>query len=232
MATKILIALSPPRNELATWLAARSCVDAIVALPLFGMSALVAQTTNEADIGVSHLTEVVQYVNGNDALDLLPVGPGGELGRRAGSGPPEDPATCINCEHDTDQFGLYWHWTTGANPTPWEAAWNIGHGEHDWLLILNCDIIHGVCFTIPPPDGALQALNAMELTQGVSDAVAEHDVAALAGYAKISSVSLYANRSAIQVRGCDGETIVGHVPVNAALLAAVEAAVAQLDSEG
>jgi len=62
--------------------------------------------------------------------------------------------------------------------------------------------------------------------------VAAQDVPALAGYAKMPSVSLYSKRSAIQVRGCDGETIAGHIPVNPELLAAIEVAASQLDSDG
>ena len=46
------------------------------------------------------------------------------------------------------------------------------------------------------------------------------------------SVSLYANRSAIQILNCDGHTIAGHVPVDRTLLADIEAASAELlDSE-
>jgi len=46
----------PPLNELATRLVVRSCVAAIVALPLLGLSALAGQATDETDIGPSHLT--------------------------------------------------------------------------------------------------------------------------------------------------------------------------------
>ena len=44
----------------------------------------------------------------------------------------------------------------------------------------------------------------------------------------MASVSLFAERSAIQVLGCDGETIAGHVPVDQTLLAEIEAATAEL----
>lgn len=210
---------------------ALSCVAAIVALPLIGMSAVVPQATDEADIGATHLAEVVRSVNGDHALNLRPVEPDGTAVRRAGSGSPEDPAVCINCKHRRDQLGLYWHWTTGENNTPWAVVWNFGHGEHDWLLEFNCDFIHGICINIPPPDGG-QALNARELIRAISEAVASQDVTALAAYAKSSSVSLFAERSAIQIRGCDGETIVGHAPVSPELLAATEVAAVQVDSEG
>ncbi len=42
------------------------------------------------------------------------------------------------------------------------------------------------------------------------------------------SVNLFSERSAIQVLGCDGETIAGHVPISQTLLAEIEAATAEL----
>ena len=106
----------------------------------------------------------------------------------------------------------------------------MGHGEHEWWMGGHCLLFHWVCIHFP--SSGAQALTVRELTREISDAVATQDVAALAGYAKLPSVSLCAERSAIQIRGCDGETIAGHVPVNRELLAAIEIAAAQLDSGG
>jgi len=91
-----------------------------------------------------------------------------------------------------------------------------GDGFHfDWWRG-NCDVKHGICVVI--------FTDAHELTKGISDAVAANDIESLAKFAAMPSVNLHAGRSAIQVVGCDGETITGHVPVDQTLLAAIEAA--------
>ena len=59
-------------------------------------------------------------------------------------------------------------------------------------------------------------------------AVAANDIASLVKFATMTSVNLFADRSAIQVLGCDGETIAGHIPVDRTLLAEIEAVIAEL----
>ena len=121
-----------------------------------------------------------------------------------------------------------WH----QAPYEFFVGWSFSHGTHDWWLQGSCGFVHpGLCLIWWPSSGG-QALTAKELAREISDAVAAQDVATLAGYANAPSVSMFAERSAIQIRGCDGETIVGHIPVNPELLAAIEAAAAQLESAG
>ena len=51
-------------------------------------------------------------------------------------------------------------------------------------------------------------------------------------FAALPAVNLFRERSAMQVLGCDGETIAGHVPISQTLMAEIEAAAAEfLDSE-
>lgn len=98
--------------------------------------------------------------------------------------------------------GIHWEWRKGT-----------------------CDIEHGWCICVPR--GGAQSLATHELTQEISTAVAAEDIASLARYANMPSVSLFLPRSAIQVLSCDGETIAGHIPVSPRVLSAVEAAAAE-----
>ena len=208
---------------------ARSCAAAIVAIPLFGVSALTGQTTDESDIGATHLTEVVQSVNGDDAVEPLAAELYGTLIQQGGSEVPEDAVVwsegrdsrmaCIWCTNAETAGDVLWHRTGILAPL---YGYKRGHGEHGWWVKGFCLLSHPFCsiFTV------------QGLTRTISDAVAAHDIAALAGYANMPSVVLFADRSAIQILGCDGETIAGHVPVNAELFVAIEVAAAQLDPAG
>lgn len=85
-------------------------------------------------------------------------------------------------------------------------------------------MVHGMCIII--------MTDAHELTKEISDAVAASDVASLVEFAALPAVNLFRERSAMQVLGCDGETIAGHVPISQTLMAEIEAAAAELlDSE-
>lgn len=82
-----------------------------------------------------------------------------------------------------------------------------------------CLTTHGVCYYAgwderPGPD---------ELTDALAQAAARADVAGLAGLVRVPTVRIVASRSAIQVVGCDGEMIVGHVPVDPDVLGRVAA---------
>ena len=63
---------------------------------------------------------------------------------------------------------------------------------------------------------------AVGLTDEIERAVATRDVAKLASLVKTPTAALYQARSAIQIVGCDGETIIGHVPVSDDLFTAVD----------
>lgn len=216
----------PPLNELANWLLARSCLTAIAAFPLFGMLGLSGQTTVEAD-----LTGVLQSVNGNHLLHAPAPGVGGTLIHHGNPRPSEDAAArsedCVWCVPAVTPPEVYWHRTTEDDsdaPWWWPIRYGIGHGAHGWWQSGNCNIFHGWCYP--------WANSVQEFTRGISDAVATRDVVALARYANLPSVSLFAKRSAIQVRDCDGETIAAHIPVNPELLVAIGVAAAQLDFDG
>ena len=62
-----------------------------------------------------------------------------------------------------------------------------------------------------------------ELTDAIEQAAAQQDVAGLIRLVRLPTVRVVVSRSAIQVAGCDGETIAGHVPVDPHLLERVVA---------
>ena len=123
-------------------------------------------------------------------------------------------------------------WPSGRSKHFSHAAWApmSGHGYGDgWHTNDepgNCSLVHGICVFVAAADGG--QLNAAELTDAIAEAVALQDVASLAQLAMAPPVRLFGDRSAIQVVGCDQLTVVGHVPVDQALLAAVDVAVAEL----
>ena len=217
--------ISPPPtlNELATWLVARSCLVATIALLLFGVSALSGQPTDEGGNGTSHLTEEVRFVNEKEAFHRLSVNLDGMADAKGSS----EPGNCVWCVNSVTEGDVEWHRTTFR----FILGWKIGHGEHEWWIPGNCTAVHELCWFWWFSSEA-QSLTPQELTRQISDAVAAQDVATLAGYANVPSVVIFAERSAIQIQGCDGETIVGHVPVQPELLAAIEIAAAHLESDG
>ena len=120
---------------------------------------------------------------------------------------------CLECDWDFGPGGSHFHRITGFAVMHGDG-W--GDGMHINWLPGNCDVVHGICVVI--------LTDAHELTREISAAVATNDIPAWAEFAAMPSVNLHADRSAIQVVGCDGETITGHVPVDQTLLAAIEAA--------
>ena len=143
-----------------------------------------------------------------------PVGRGDPRGAR-----PDPLSGCLKCR----SFRLFdiedLHWTTSGLLQ--EHGFGYGDGVHGSPEPGNCDVIHGICVNVP-------RFAARELTKTITDAVAAEDIASLAEFATMTSVNLFADRSAIQVLSCDGETIAGHIPVKLTLLAATEAATAEL----
>ena len=181
-------------------------------MPLFGVSALSGQTTNEAGLDPARSAEVKQAVK----QDYNPSENAVESSK--GRNPGED---CIRCRTTMTVGYVYWHRTEGVAPP--RTGHRVGHGEHGWWMRGPCFLVHRYC---------VFPIGAYELAQEISDAVAAQDVAALADYTKMPSVDLFAERLAIQVRGCDGRTVAGHIPLNPVLLAAIEAAAAPLPSGG
>ena len=66
------------------------------------------------------------------------------------------------------------------------------------------------------------------LAGAVIDAVEREDVNYLSGLVTASTAVIVESRQAIQIPGCDGESIVGHVPVGDALMASLRVAVSNL----
>ena len=124
---------------------------------------------------------------------------------------------CLDCDWDRILGRWDVHWTTGLALLHGDG-W--GDGEHVELRSGNCDVVHGICVVI--------LTDARKLTKEISDAVATNDIATVVEFATMPEVNLFAERSAIQVLGCDGETIAGHVPIPLTLLAEIEAATAQI----
>lgn len=93
--------------------------------------------------------------------------------------------------------------------TPWHAQ-VVRDGDCLWT--------HGICHNArgsKPRDPA-------ELTTELAEAVGLKDIATLASLVELPAVRLVSARSAIQVVACDGESVVGHVPVDRDLLETVE----------
>ena len=151
---------SPSQNQLTTWVA-RSCSAAIVALPLFMVSTLSGQTTDEADIVASHLTEVVQSTNGTEALRATQASLDGTADAARWTKTRHSGEFCVLCEDRQSLGGVWWH------RVPYESwfGWSFGHGLHDWLLWGTCALHHpGLCLIWWP--SSEQTLTARELARG------------------------------------------------------------------
>lgn len=198
------------------------------------MSVLSGQTTVETD-----LTRVVPSIYGDRALYPVSLGVGG-LAKLERSASPSEVAAgrqdeCIFwCEQNIVAANVMWH-RAYEDPWPPDFPWppmfrySLGHGLHYYWMQGHCFPYHLTCWLLP---GETHEISLSEFTRRVSGAVAARDVSALAAYASLPSVSLFAKRSAIQLSGCDGKTVVAHIPVDPELLAAIEAATAQLASGG
>ena len=111
-----------------------------------------------------------------------------------------------------------------------------GPGDHGWHPApksgTSCDILHGLCVSLPKDGEDFSQADAGELTDAISQAAAEHDIGLLVTLLGLPDVYFNSARAAIQVAGCDGITIAGHVPVGANLLEAAEVlATEAFDSE-
>ena len=100
-----------------------------------------------------------------------------------------------------------------AHPSIEENRW------HASILDGKCLWKHGICYNA----GAEGRRGPGELTDALAQAAAREDVAGLTRLVRMPNVRVVAGRSAIQVVGCDGEMIVGHVPVAPHLLELVAA---------
>ena len=100
-----------------------------------------------------------------------------------------------------------------------------GNGESDMGLATqgthpgSCAIVHGLRTYVG------MDLSPKELTRDVAEAVAMADIATLAELVILAPVRMFAERNAIQILDCDGETIAGHVPVAPGLMQSLQTAV-------
>ena len=124
---------------------------------------------------------------------------------------------CVDLEHNQHYTFPFWVPTSG---------WGWGDGLHPHNEPGLCLWVHGLCVYVPR--GGETALTVHELTQEISDAVAKGDVVGLAEYVNMTSVTVFEDRSAIQVWSCDGRTIAGHVAVDRNMLNAIRTAAAEL----
>ena len=135
----------------------------------------------------------------------------------AGAGPVAGCYHCYNMEQHHFASALY----------PF-SDWGPGDGPHFYRARSGlCLYVHGVCIYSP----GQVAATPRDLTNAIADAAARQDVVTLADLLITSPAHVFAERSAIQVLACDGETIAGHVPVQRNLLQSIQAAVAEIDSD-
>ncbi len=74
------------------------------------------------------------------------------------------------------------------------------------------------------PGGGYAGLTPLGLTEAIATAAWQDDIAALVEFVQQPTVTVFADRGAIQVIGRDGESIIGHIPVAPQTLARVRAA--------
>lgn len=129
---------------------------------------------------------------------------------------------CGHC-HDTAP-GL--HWAHGLW-TPMSGAGRL-HGWHFWSESGWCLSTHGICIVAAAP-GEYEAVNTLELAEALAAAVAAHDAESLGRLAGSPAVRWMPARAALQVLGCDGETVVGHIPVKRSFWSEVVASRATFD---
>lgn len=134
---------------------------------------------------------------------------------------PDHASECLGCRDTRDSRGQG-HWVFYLF-VPQSA---FGGEYHFEARRGNCDITHGWCISVPR--GGMASLTPFEATQEIANAVAAGNVEKLAQYASMPFVNLHADRSAMQILSCDGETIAGHVPIGETMLRAIEAAAAEL----
>lgn len=94
--------------------------------------------------------------------------------------------------------------------TPWHAQ-VVRDGDCLWT--------HGICHN----SRGFKTRDLRELTDALAQAVASDAVAELVDLVDLPTVRVVPARSAIQVVACDGQTVVGHVPVDRTLLAVIAA---------
>ena len=108
------------------------------------------------------------------------------------------------------------------------TGWSEGDGWHGWWFEGNCTIKHGICVFVPKGGvGQMAQAPPGKLIDEIVRAAAERDVARLATLARVRSVRINSSRMSMQLVGCDGTNIVGHVPVDPSLLDAIAEAVGE-----
>ena len=78
-------------------------------------------------------------------------------------------------------------------------------------------------------EGTGEGQTVAELQAAIAAAAAVRDIDTLAQLVDLPAVAVIPERTAIQVIGCDGETVVGHVPVEPGVLTGLRAVLADLD---
>ena len=129
---------------------------------------------------------------------------------------PAEAQSCGACDNVEEDGEITGHWavsswnSSGPEDTPNDYHFPIEGGScrdhHDWC-------------------------GSNQMAAAVLDAVEREDVKYLSGLVTASSAVIVESRQAIQIPGCDGELIVGHVPVGTALMASLRVAVAELADE-
>ena len=105
------------------------------------------------------------------------------------------------------------------------SGWGPGSDGTHWATYPgSCLFEHGFC------GYASSRTSPRAVTDAIAEAVALEDVTTLAELIHEPMVKVFAPRSAIQVLGCDGKAIAGHIPLAPALLSLV-VGTAALDSD-
>ena len=109
----------------------------------------------------------------------------------------------------TGHYAVSWWNASGPADTPNDYHFGVEDGScaahHDW-----CDS------------------DQLQLAEAVVDAVERADMGDLLALMAASPAVIVESRQAIQIPGCDDDIIVGHVPLDDALMASLQAVVAEM----
>ncbi len=139
------------------------------------------------------------------------------------AGPPfiERPVTAVPQE----MCGACDEWEVGEDSWEhWAVDWWNSQGPAEEPGGWHFPAEAGRCDDHHDPCGKKQ----MRLAEDVIDAVDREDVTYLAGLVDESSVVVVESRQALQIPGCDGKIIVGHVPVGRAMMNTLQVAASEL----
>ena len=122
--------------------------------------------------------------------------------------------TCGACQNFWQDDEITGHWAVA-----WWLSMGFADTPNDYHFALepdSCAAHHNLCTSFQDD---------FRLAEAVVDAVERADLGDLLALVTVSPAVIVESRQAIQIPGCDDDLIVGHVPLDDALMASLQAAV-------